>query len=158
MIIVGSLVFAGVASCVKDNDEEILPPKIELLTPWHCDTIYFDEPATYRFRITDESNVGLGNFSMDIHNNFNHHSHGDHETCAMDPKKDPVHPYEEVWITSLPGNTHEYLLEMEITMPLMKDQTHEHDQGDYHFHIYVTNAEGYQTFTSLDIKLLKRGD
>ena len=145
-----------VASCVKDDDREILPPEIEIISPWFCDTIYFDEPVMYRFKITDESNVGLGNFSMDIHNNFNHHSHGSHESCTMDPVRTAVHPYENVWIVNLPDDQSEYLLEMEITMPLMKDDQHEHDQGDYHFHIYITNSEGYQTFTSLDVKLLKR--
>ncbi|TVQ15409.1 MAG: DUF4625 domain-containing protein [Bacteroidetes bacterium] len=152
----GILLLAFFAACVKEDDKEILPPEIEIISPWHCDTIYFDEPVTYRFKITDKSKVGLGNFSMDIHNNFNHHSHGSHASCAMDPQKNPVHPWEEVWIVNLPDDEFEYLLEMEINMPLMKDDTHEHDQGDYHFHIYITNAEGYQTFTSLDVKLLKR--
>lgn len=155
-IIAALLLFVIVSSCVKDDDKEVLPPEVEILAPWFCDTIYFGEPVVYRFKITDPSNVGLGNFSMDIHNNFNHHSHGAHESCQMDPKKDPVHPFEEVWIVKLPEDKSEYLLEMEITMPLMKDDEHEHDQGDYHFHIYITNAEGYQTFTSLDIKLLKK--
>ncbi len=156
LIIPVVLVLSFLAACVKDDDKEILPPEIEIISPWYCDTIYFNEPVTYRFKIIDKSEVGLGNFSMDIHNNFNQHSHGSHISCAMDPQKNPVNPYEEVWIVSLPDNEYEYLLEMEITMPLMKDDTHEHDQGDYHFHIYLTNAEGYQTFTSLDVKLLKR--
>lgn len=146
------------ASCVKDEDVEIFPPEIEILSPRHCDTVYFDEAVTYRFRILDKSQVGLGNFSMDIHNNFNHHSHGSHISCAMDPVKDPQHPYEEVWIENLPDDKFDYVLEMEISMPLLKNENQEHDQGDYHFHIYITNTEGYQTFTSLDIKLLKRPD
>ena len=158
VIIASTLAFTIIASCVKEDDKEILPPEIEILAPWYCDTVYFDEPVTYQFRITDKSNVGLGAFSMDIHNNFNHHSHGSHISCAMDPQKDPVHPFEEVWIRNLPEDQSEYLLEMEITIPLMKDDVHVHDQGDYHFHIYITNAEGYQTFTSLDIKLLKKED
>ncbi len=159
LLIISLLTAITAASCVKDNkDEEILPPEIEILAPWYCDTIYFDEEVTYRFRVTDKSGVGLGNFSMDIHNNFNHHSHGSHISCDMDPQKDPVHPFEEVWIESLPDDQSDYLLEMDITIPLMKDDEHEHDQGDYHFHIYITNAEGYQTFTSFDIKLLKRED
>lgn len=140
--------------CAKDVDTEEVQPKVELLTPSPCDTLYYGEPFVYRIKITDPSGNGLGNLSLDIHNNFNHHSHGSHITCQMDPKKDPVDPYEEAWIFSLPDDKDEYVFEETFTFPEKKDVNTPWDEGDYHFHIYVTNQDGYQTFTTLDVKVL----
>lgn len=153
LVLIAGVLWQG---CAKDNDTEAMQPGVEILSPMPCDTIYFDEPVTLRFRFTANSSMGLGNLSMDVHNNFNHHSHGSHITCEMDPKKDPVNPYEDMWINPLPDDRSEYVFEKLITVPLMKNDSLMHDPGDYHFHIYVTNNDGYQTFTSLDFKLLMR--
>ncbi len=144
--------------CAKDVDTEGLQPKIDIVSPVFCDTIYFDEPSAFIFKITDPGGDGLGNLSMDVHHNFNHHTHGDHLTCDMDHMKEPFYPYENVWIFSLPEDEAEYVLETEITIPSSaegKENTY-HDPGDYHFHIYITNINGYQTFTTLDFKLIYR--
>lgn len=143
-------------SCVDDNGTEEIFPEVEILSPLACDTIYFNQTVTYRIRISDKSGSGLGNIAMDIHNNFNHHTHGSHVTCSMDPKKNPQHPYEHAWIFSLPNDASEYILEEEIMIPGNKNDSTLHDYGDYHYHIYVTNNEGYQTFTTLDVKLLHK--
>ncbi len=143
-------------SCAKDEDEKNLQPTIEIITPLMCDVLYFDEEYTYKFKLTDPNGNGLGNFSMDIHHNFNHHVHGDHLPCEMDPKKDQVNPFEKVWVVPLPDDEIEYILEMKITVPSEVEgkEGKIHDYGDYHFHIYTTNIDGYQAFTALEFKLL----
>lgn len=148
------LLMLFMASCIDEKNTEEEQPSIELLSPSPCDTLYFGEEFQYRAKITD--NTGLGNISMDMHNNFGHHSHGDHETCSMDEAKDAVNPYTNSWIFTLPSEKKEYILDTTLSLPAMKNDTTLYDHGDYHFHIYVTDNDGYQIFTTLDVKVLNR--
>jgi hypothetical protein len=90
---------------------------------------------------------------MDLHNNFGHHSHAAHVACNMDAPKDAVHPYSNNWIFSLPTNKKEYIFDTLIYLPDAKNDSVLFDSGDYHFHIYVTDNDGYQVFTSLNVKV-----
>lgn len=137
--------------CIEEKDTEIEKPMVELISPVHCDTLYFGDSFNFTVKITD--NTGLGNISMDLHNNFGHHNHGSHASCRMDAAKDPVHPYEDSWIFELPENEKEYVFDTRLSLPAMKNDTTRYDSGDYHFHIYVTDNDGYQVFTSLDVKI-----
>jgi hypothetical protein len=149
-----TFLIAIVWACIEKKDTEIEQPVVELFSPMPCDTLYFGESFNYTVKITD--NTGLGNISMDLHNNFGHHSHGSHASCNMDAPKDAVHPYAGNWIFSLPENEKEYVLDTLLTLPDMKNDTALYDFGDYHFHIYVTDNDGYQVFTSLDVKVLNK--
>lgn len=151
-VIIGVMVMF--ASCIEERDTEVEQPKITLISPMPCDTLYFGEPFNYIIKIED--NTGLGGVSMDLHNNFGHHSHGGHAACAMDPVKDPVNPYTESWIFNLPEDSLEYTFETEIVLTDMKDDSTLFDNGDYHFHLYVTDNDGYQVFTSFGVKILNR--
>jgi hypothetical protein len=141
-----------VASCIEEKDTELEQPVVELVTPFPCDTLYFGDNFTYEMKITD--NTGLGNISMDLHHNFGHHNHGSHASCNMDAAKEAVHPYANSWIFTLPENEKEYIFDTLLLLPEMKNDTVYYDSGDYHFHIYVTDNDGYQVFTSLDVKIL----
>ena len=142
------------SACIEEKDTEIEQPVVELLSPLPCDTLYFGESFNYTVKITD--NTDLENISMDMHNNFGHHNHGAHETCNMDAPKDAVHPYANSWIFSLPEEKKEYVFDTLLSLPAMKNDTTLYDFGDYHFHIYVTDNDGYQVFTSLDVKVLNK--
>jgi hypothetical protein len=155
LIILPILLAPFFVACVDEKDTEELQPLVELLSPLPCDTLYFDEPFTFMLKIEDPSQSGLGSLSFDAHNNFNHHSHGSHASCLMDDKKDADNPWEDVWIYTLPDDKTEHVFELEIIVPMQDDDDNLYDSGDYHFHIYVTNSEGYQAFTSFDFKLLR---
>lgn len=139
-------------ACVEPKDTEEEMPEIELIMPMACDTLLFGE--SFRFVANISDNVGLGNLSMDVHHNFGHHSHGDHETCNMDVPKDVVNPFEESWIFTLPEDQKEYMLDTLLILPAKDGDSLEYDTGDYHFHIYVTDTEGYLIFTTFDVKIL----
>ncbi len=141
-----------VLSCVDKTDTEDEQPDIEFVLPVACDTIYFGKSCRFVFNFSDNS--GLGNLSMDVHNNFGHHDHGDHETCNMDAVKDAVNPYINSWIFSLPADASTYTLDTIIEISGYDSDSLEYDTGDYHFHIYVTDADGYLTFTTMDVKML----
>lgn len=140
------------ASCIKQKDTEDEKPKIEFMSPLPCDTLYFGGSFHITMRITDDS--GLGNISMDMHNNFGQHNHGDHESCAMDDAKDAVNPFANSWIFALPSERTDFIFDTIIPLPERKNDSVFYDKGDYHFHIYITDNDGYQVFTSLDTKVL----
>ncbi len=86
------------ASCSNDDDEGTVKdtekPVIadgEIPSPIDCEV--YEKGQTIAFSYTMEDNVELGNFNIEIHNNFDHHTHstsaGD---CPLDPKKAPVSP------------------------------------------------------------------
>jgi hypothetical protein len=142
--------FAGIvafSSCVKKDHGD--KPVIELLSPAPCDTLYFGDAFSFKVRVSDKD--GLGNIKMDIHHNFGHHQHGDHAPCVLDTPKTAINPYFDDWIFSLPEKENDHIFETSITFPDI-----DFDTGDYHFHIYVTDNVGYQSFTTLSVKVFKK--
>lgn len=142
---IAGIVFAS--ACVKKDHGD--KPVIQLLSPLPCDTLYFGESFTFKVKVSDKD--GLGNIKMDIHHNFGHHQHGDHAPCEMDPAKPAVQPFFEEWIFSLPEKEKEHIFETPVSFP-----DNNFDTGDYHFHIYATDNLGYQSFTTLSVKVLNR--
>lgn len=140
--------FVILIGCIKEKETIIEQPLVEVIAPAPCDTIRFGE--TFRFLVKVTDNTGLGNIKMDVHNNFGHHLHGDHEICNMDEPKDALNPYFDEWILELPTQNPEYTLD---TLLYISD-TSNFDTGDYHFHMYITDNEGYQTYTTVDVKIL----
>jgi hypothetical protein len=149
-----AVVMLAFASCIEVRDTEKEQPKVELISPMPCDTLYFAEGFRFAVRVSD--NTGLGNISMDIHNNFGQHNHGAHAACNYDAPKDAVSPFASSWIFALPSEKLEYVLDTVLVLPAIKNDTVFYDTGDYHFHIYVTDNDGYQVFTSLDVKVLHK--
>jgi len=147
----GILWLLVLSSCVKNTGSEE-GPDISILNPKPCDTIYFDQ--TFVFRMTLDGDYLLGNVSMDIHHNFGQHSHGNHISCVYDIPKSAIRPFARDWVFSLPQNEKKAIFEHSFLFPKLDEGGTPFDAGDYHFHIYVTNQEGYLTFTTLDIKLL----
>ncbi len=152
------LILAGLMpcaiACVEQKDTELERPEIELLSPVPCDTLYFGEDFHFTLQIRD--NTGLGQVSTDIHHNFGHHDHGAHETCQMDPSKEAVNPWSESWLFRLPDNERETVFDTVLMVPGKTGEQLLFDTGDYHFHIYCTDNEGYQSFTTLDVKIRYR--
>lgn len=148
------LLIIAFISCIDPKNTEEEQPVAEIMSPLPCDTLYFGEPFTFRVSLKD--NTGLGNISFDVHNNFGHHNHGAHESCVFDPAKQAVDPFTESWIYSLPEEENEYVFEQTIQIPAQKTGSGPYDIGDYHFHIYITDNEGYQVFTTRDVKMLYR--
>jgi len=145
-------------SCQKDEiDKE--KPVIDLTIPdafpVNCDTLYFGESFTLKMSFTD--NTELGSFSIDIHHNFDHHSHSTEVTeCELDPVKTPVNPF--LFIQDydiIPYSLNEYVTDVTILIP-SGDNEGMFDEGDYHFYISLTDAEGWSTQKGLSIKILQK--
>lgn len=139
--------------CSKSEIDDV-PPVIIMNDPLHfpqvCDTVYIGETFTFRSTFTD--NKELGAYSIDIHHNFDHHSHStEAEECELDPPKTPT---ENVFLFiqsyTIPDELKTYEAEASIEIPA------DADTGDYHFFLALTDKEGWQSIRGVGIKVLER--
>jgi hypothetical protein len=139
------------SKCAKEDDIDTEYPVIDLSSPGsypqNCDTVYRGNTFTAKAFFTD--NEELGAYSIDIHENFDHHTHSaDIEACVLDPIKDPVDPFQFIESFDIPAGLQEYSMEQDIYVP------QDADTGDYHFMIRLTDRAGWQSLYGLSIKVL----
>lgn len=150
--LLGVFALAFISSCSTDNaaiDTEY--PVIDIADtnafPIQCSTI--ERGQTITFKAVFNDNVALGSYSLDIHHNFDHHTHSTEvESCEMDAIKKPVKPMLFISNYTIPENVKNYEATAQITIPA------DVDPGDYHFMIRLTDKEGWQTLKGLSIKIL----
>lgn len=152
------LLIAFINACKKDTEIDDQKPQIDLYIPdsfpKNCDTMYFGEAFDFKTLFSD--NVELGSFSIDIHHNFDHHSHSTELTsCQPDPIKSPVNPFVFIQDYSIPEGTNEYKTNLSITIPSTNNKG-SMDEGDYHFFISLTDKEGWSIQKGLSIKIRYR--
>ncbi len=160
IIIFISLLFLLFSTCGDKDDIDTEVPEIDLSQadayPLNCDTLYFGETYTFKFLFKD--NVELGSsqaYSIDIHNNFDHHSHSTEVTeCTLDEIKDAENAYVYLNSFDLPEGESEYEEELEFTIPSEDSDGNAYDTGDYHFFISLTDKEGWSAQKGLSIKIL----
>ena len=145
-------------SCIEKEEIDKTEPEIDLTLsgafPQNCDTLYFGEAFPFKIRFTD--NVELGSFSIDIHHNFDHHSHSTEVTeCVLDPIKEPVNPFTMIEDYAIPEGAKLYEPELPIVVP-SGNGSGLYDEGDYHLFISLTDKEGWSAQMGLSIKMLHR--
>lgn len=114
--------------------------------PVQCSTI--ERGETFVFKASFSDNVALGSYSLDVHHNFDHHTHSTEvNDCDMEPVKTPENPFLYIKTFDIPGNPTTYEASTEIEVPA------DVDPGDYHFMIRVVDREGWQTMKGLSIKI-----
>jgi len=115
--------------------------------PRNCDTVYIGEAFTFRALFTD--NYELGSYSIDIHHNFDHHSHSTElADCMMEPVKTPVNPFLFIGQFDIPEGKTEYEAEQEIMVPEGVDP------GDYHLMVRLTDKTGWQAIRGISIRII----
>jgi hypothetical protein len=138
--------------CSKENeDKDTEKPVIDIAGssafPKPCDTIYRGQDFVFKAIFTD--NAELGSYNLELHHNFDHHTHGSHvETCPEDPVKEPVNPWYYNSNFDLPAGIKSYDAGISVFVP------DEVDQGDYHFMVKLTDKEGWQSWQSVSVKIL----
>jgi hypothetical protein len=138
------------ASCSDDEETDTLKPEINMegadAFPKPCDTIY--RGGTFTFKAEFSDNVELGAYNLELHHNFDHHTHGNHvETCPVHPDKEPVNPFYFNQNYDIPAGSSTYLAEVSIDIPA------DVDTGDYHFMVKVTDQEGWSAWQSVSVKI-----
>jgi len=145
-----AFVILATGSCSKEGiDDE--RPVIDMNQgfPQNCDTVYRGE--TFLFRAVFTDNFELGAFNLDIHHNFDHHSHStDLVECPLDPVKQAVNPMLFIRQYDIPAGLNFYEAEAEILVP------EDIDTGDYHFMVRLTDKTGWQAMRGISFKIWER--
>lgn len=95
-------------------------------------------------------NQELASYSLDIHHNFDHHTHDDQGAeCELDPVKEASNPLIFMQNYAIENGVSSYEIDVEITIP------EDVDTGDYHCTFSVTDRTGWQSRTSIDIKIVE---
>ncbi len=140
------------SNCSKDKAEPIDTIYPEINTnladafPKQCSVLKRGEKFSFKALLSD--NVQLGSLSVDIHHNFDHHTHSTElEECEMEPVKKAVKPFLLIRNIPIPSGLKSHQVNAEIEVP------EDIDPGDYHFMIRLTDKEGWQTIKGLSIKI-----
>jgi hypothetical protein len=144
--------FAVLTSCediTKDEDTPVIDMSMSDAFPKNCVMVYRGEAFNYKVKFTD--NIELGSYSIEMHHNFDRHSHSTSiTTCDFDPVKSAVKPFRFLREYSIPEKLTSYTATGSIEIPA------DIDKGDYHFMFRLTDASGWQTFVGISMKIADR--
>ena len=141
--------FFGCDDVVKDEELPVINMSGIAAFPQNCVTVYRGESFTFNALFTD--NVELGSYSIEMHHNFDHHTHSTSSTeCEMEAIKTPVNPLLFIEEYDIPQGKKSYSATIEIDIPA------DVDTGDYHFMVRLTDKSGWQTFEGISMKIAER--
>lgn len=134
----------------NDDNKDMEKPSIDMSSsnsfPENCAILYRGESFSFQATFTD--NIELGNYNVEVHNNFDHHSHStEAEECELEPKKEAVKPWVYNQDFTIPANQTRYSVNNTIQVPS------DIDTGNYHFMIRLTDKAGWQQLKSISIKV-----
>lgn len=138
-------------SCKKEEQEiDTIYPVIDIAAqdafPKQCSVL--KKGNKFVFVATLSDNRELGSVSVDIHHNFDHHTHSTEVLdCSLEAIKTPVKPFLLIKDFPIPTGQKTFRVAQEISIPA------DVDAGDYHFLIRLTDKEGWQTIKGLSIKI-----
>jgi hypothetical protein len=141
-------------ACGNDDEgRDMEKPSIEMsgshAFPQNCTVLRKGESYTFKAIFTD--NRELGNYNIEIHNNFDHHSHStDNTDCDPEPKKAPVNPFVYNQDFPIPEGVTYFEAQNQLAIPP------DIDAGDYHFMIRLTDKAGWQQLKSVSLKISDR--
>jgi hypothetical protein len=129
-----------VNSC-KDENGDTTKPVINLIEPEDDDLLQIGDEYGVHFEAEFEDNEMLASYKVDIHPNFDNHSHavtkGEAETVDFN--------FEQSWDISGKKNTsvhhHEIIIPENAT------------PGHYHLMVYCTDAAGNESYIARDVEL-----
>jgi hypothetical protein len=152
-----ALLALAVFSCTDGEiDEE--QPQIDIsyieAFPANCDTLYFGESFTFKSRFTD--NVELGSFSIEIHHNFDHHSHSTEVSdCGLSPEQTAINPFRHIEEFEISPGESEYIAEINMNLP-KGNNSGNFDEGNYHFVIRLSDREGWSDMRGVGVRIKQR--
>jgi len=144
------LLCALCACSSSDEEKDMTKPEVvesDTACPLECDT--YHKGGTIPFKYLFKDNQELGNFNIEIHNNFDHHTHsGSAVECELGAQKQPQNPWVYNKSFEIPEGVSTYLAEEGIAIPT------DIDAGDYHFMIRLTDKASWQQIKSVAIKIV----
>ena len=143
----------GACSSSDEEKKDLKKPTISSVgitaNPIECQV--YNKGETIPFQYVFQDDTELGNYNIEIHNDFDHHTHSTEASdCPLDEKKNPVNPWVYNKDYGIPSGKRTYTASVDIPIP---DNI---DAGDYHFMIRVTDAAGWQELKSVSIKIIEQ--
>lgn len=130
-----------------DEEKPIISVNYAEGFPQTCETLERGETYAFRARVTD--NEALASYSLNIHHNFDHHTHDDQGAqCELGAIKEALNPLLFIGNHTIENGQTSYEINISVTIP---DDV---DPGDYHCSYSVTDQTGWQSRTSVDIKIM----
>lgn len=139
-------------SCQKSDKLDLEAPVIHLEAagtfPISCTELQLGKRYTFQFTFTDQ--VSLGSYSIDIHHNFDQHSHSTETlSCAFDEKKQAQTPFVFIQTGEVPAGSTTYTANLEVEIP------ENVDTGDYHVTVQVADRAGWSSRKGLRVKIVR---
>ena len=143
----------ALCACSSSDDEEkkdMTYPVINttdiVAVPTDCQVFKRGDVIPFNYLFTDDTELGA--YNIEIHNNFDHHTHGTSSVeCPMEGEKKPVKPWVYNQDFTIPSGQRTYTARHDITIPA------DVDPGDYHFMVRLTDHAGWQQLHALAIKI-----
>lgn len=130
------------ASCEKDN-ADTANPTVVISSPQEEEALKAGEEIHFEADFAD--NVELKSYKVDIHSNFNHHTH----KSAQEDSAAWV--FQQSWNFDQ-GQKEAHIHHHEITIPT-EIEGKPVATGDYHFMVYCTDAAGNETWQAVGIEI-----
>ena len=150
-------IFTACGGDENDATKDMETPKIVetgiTANPIDCQVYAKGDVIHFEYLFTD--NIELGNYNIEIHHNFDHHTHGTSATtCPLEPKiTDKNLIPKNAWVYNhtfaIPAGSKRFLGKTDIIVPETIAP------GDYHFMIKVTDQSGWPEYKSMSIKIKK---
>lgn len=116
--------------------------------PIDCQVYHRGETIPFSYVFTD--NDELGKYNIEVHHNFDHHTHSTSATtCSMDDIKEAQNPWVFNQDFNIPDGQKSFSAREDIKIPTNIDT------GDYHFMIRLTDKAGWQQIKSVAIKIVE---
>ena len=131
MVALVSIITLCITACGGDDEEKdmskpVISDKGITANPIDCQTYHRGDVIAFNYVLEDDTE--LGSFNIEIHNNFEHHTHSTSTTECEDEDKS-------------------YIARFDIQIPA------DIDEGDYHFMVRLTDRAGWQELKGIAIKI-----
>ena len=151
-IIYSIMLLCALCACSSDDDEQkdmqqpVISDQGITANPIDCQQYHRGDMIPFHYVMTD--NEELGNYNIEIHNNFDHHTHSTTSVeCPIDAQKQPQSPWVYNSDHTIPAGQRQYDARVDITIPA------DIDPGDYHFMVRLTDRAGWQQLHAVAIKI-----
>ena len=141
-----------IVACGDDDQRDLCFPTISSVdieaNPVNCQKYFLGETIKFHYAFHDD--VELGDFRIEIENNFDHHASSTSTTqCENDPDKTPVNPWVYNKGFDIPSRHCDYDAIVDIPIPTNIDT------GDYVFTLRLNDAAGWQEKRVFLIKIVE---
>lgn len=132
----------------KDMQQPVITDQGITANPIDCQVYQRGQTIPFHYVFTDDSELGA--YNIEIHNNFDHHTHSTSSVeCPMDAQKQPVKPWVYNRNYTIPAAQRQYDARVDIPIPA------DIDPGDYHFMVRLTDRAGWQQLKAVAIKIVE---